>query len=193
MVEAFFVGKGVSSMRIFISGGCKTGKSSHAQRLAVRQRVPGRPLYYLATMVPKDAEDMERILRHQRERAGCGFETVEVSNSLRSVTDGRLDLTGSVLLDSITALLSDAMFSIDGTVDMDAHKRLAEELLDLLNACPRIVLVSDWIFSDAWRYETLTEAYRQRLAWLDRKLAETCDVALEAAYGNLLTWKGSLQ
>jgi len=180
-------------MRIFISGGCKNGKSTHAQRLASQQRAPGKPLYYLATMVPKDAEDVERIQRHQQERSGLGFETVELSGSLRSVTDGQLDPAGSALLDSVTALLSDAMFALGGIVDMDAHKRLADELLALLRACPNIVLVSDWIYSDAWRYDALTEAYRQRLAWLDRKMAEACDVVLEAAYGSLLTWKGTLQ
>ena len=179
-------------MRIFISGGCKNGKSSHAQRLAIQQCAPGKPLYYLATMVPKDMEDMERIRRHQRERAGYGFETVEVSESLLSVLNGRINPAGSVLLDSITALLSDAMFADDGTVDMEAYKRLADELLTLLRACPNIVLVSDWIFSDAWRYEALTEAYRKQLAWLDRKMAEACDVVLEATYGNLVTWKGNL-
>ena len=178
-------------MRIFISGGCKNGKSSHAQRLASGQRAPGKPLYYLATMAPTDAEDVERIRRHQREREGWGFETVEVSGSLRSVTDGRLDSAGSALLDSVTALLAGAMFTADGGADMEAHKRLADELLSLLRACPNTVLVSDCIFSDAWRYDALTEAYRQRLAWLDRRLAEACDAVFEAAYGSLVTWKGT--
>jgi adenosylcobinamide kinase/adenosylcobinamide-phosphate guanylyltransferase len=141
-------------------------------------------------MAPKDAEDRERILRHQQERAGYGFETVEASGSLLSILDGCIDQAGSVLLDSVTALLSDAMFAADGTVDMEAHRRLADELLALLRACSNIVLVSDGIFSDARRHEALTEAYRKRLAWLDRKMAEACDVVLEAAYGNLVTWKG---
>jgi adenosylcobinamide kinase/adenosylcobinamide-phosphate guanylyltransferase len=179
-------------MRIFISGGCKNGKSSHALRLASRQRKAGKPLYYLATMTPKDEEDRQRIRRHRREREGWGFETVEICGSLRSAVDGRLDLGGSMLLDSVTALLSDAMFAASGAVDMGAHSRLADELLSLLRVCTDIVLVSDWIFSDAWRYEALTEAYRQRLAWLDRKMAEACDVVLEAAYGSLVTWKGKL-
>jgi len=179
-------------MRIFISGGCKNGKSSHAQYLAKQQCAPGKPLYYVATMVPKDIEDRERIWRHRQERAGLGFETVEVSGSLRSVMKERLDPAGSVLLDSVTALLSDGMFAADGRVDMEAHIRLKPELIALLEACPNVVLVSDGIFSDAWRYESLTEAYRQRLAWLDCELSRVCDVVLEAAFGNLTVFKGNL-
>ena len=192
VTETFFMGKGVCAMRIFISGGCKNGKSSHAQRLAQRQCAPEKPLYYLATMVPKDAEDIERIQRHQQERAGWGFETLEVSGSLYAVIERRLDPNGSVLLDSVTALLSEVMFPVDGTVNMEAHVRLERELLALLEAFPNIVLVSDGIYSDAWRYESLTETYRQHLAWLDRSLAHACDVVLEAAYGNLVVFKGSL-
>ena len=48
-------------MNIFISGGCKNGKSYHAQELArdmaSEQNVP---LYYIATMIPTDEEDQER-------------------------------------------------------------------------------------------------------------------------------------
>lgn len=174
-------------MRIFISGGCKNGKSTHAQRLAKKQCAPEKPLYYLATMVPKDAEDLERIKRHRDERAGWGFETVEVCGSL---TNEQILKNGSILLDSVTALLSDAMFLPDGTVDMDAHLRLEKELLALVDACPDMVIVSDGIYSDAWQYDELTEGYRERLAYLDRALARACDTVLEAAFGSLIVWKG---
>lgn len=179
-------------MRIFISGGCKNGKSTHAQRLAKRQCAPGMPLYYLATMTPKDAEDRERIRRHQQERAGLGFDTIELSGSLCPLLKGGFNPHGSALLDSVTALLSDAMFAADGTLDLEAHLRLREELLGLLDICPNIVLVSDGIYSNACRFEALTEAYMHRLAWLDRALARACDVVLEAAFGNLTAFKGSL-
>ena len=42
-------------MNVFISGGCKNGKSFYAQRLARRQAdETGSPLYYIATMIPHD-------------------------------------------------------------------------------------------------------------------------------------------
>lgn len=65
-------------MNVFISGGCKNGKSMYAQNIArdmsQRQNVP---LYYIATMIPADDEDRARIRRHLSERDGWGFETIE--------------------------------------------------------------------------------------------------------------------
>ena len=58
-------------MDIFISGGCKNGKSYYAQELARAMAMEKKvPLYYLATMDAVDEEDEERILRHRREREG---------------------------------------------------------------------------------------------------------------------------
>ena len=60
-----------------ILGGSSSGKSMYAQRLA-RSLAGTRPLYYLATMEPRDAEDHARVAKHRRERAGWGFETLEI-------------------------------------------------------------------------------------------------------------------
>lgn len=65
-------------MNYFISGGCKNGKSFHAQRIAKEMaEKTGKPLYYLATMEPHDAEDDARIARHIADRDGWGFTTIE--------------------------------------------------------------------------------------------------------------------
>ena len=54
-------------MNVFISGGCKNGKSYYAQEVA-RDMANEKnvPLYYLATMIPVDDEDRARIKRHVR-------------------------------------------------------------------------------------------------------------------------------
>ena len=54
-------------MKILISGGAKNGKSTLAQEAAVRL-ADGGPLYYVATMIPSDAEDRERIRKHIENR-----------------------------------------------------------------------------------------------------------------------------
>ncbi len=75
-------------MNVFISGGCKNGKSFYAQRLARRQAdEAGSPLYYIATMIPHDEEDHARIRRHQTERDGWGFTTLECGKNLLSLLD----------------------------------------------------------------------------------------------------------
>ena len=50
-------------MKIWITGGAGSGKSSLAQDLAAALAAGG-PRYYVATMVPRDDEDRSRIHRH---------------------------------------------------------------------------------------------------------------------------------
>ena len=70
-------------MNVFISGGCKNGKSFYAQRLARRQAdEAGSPLYYIATMIPHDEEDHARIRRHLTERDGWGVTTLETGSTV---------------------------------------------------------------------------------------------------------------
>lgn len=99
-------------MTVFLSGGCKNGKSTLAEQIAVHLSRPGR-LYYLATMIPHDEEDRARITRHVESRAGLGFQTVECGLSLEKGLQNA-DPEGSYLLDSVTALLSNEMFRPDG-------------------------------------------------------------------------------
>ena len=71
-------------MRIFISGGCKNGKSYYAQHLAKAQQT--NFLYYIATMQPVDSEDDERIIRHKQERDDWGFTTIEHDRYRKTTT-----------------------------------------------------------------------------------------------------------
>ena len=175
-------------MNIFISGGCKNGKSYYAQHLAKQQAAEGRPLYYIATMQPADEEDQARILRHCQEREGWGFETIEQSGNIGLM---EADFSGSFLLDSVTALLSNEMFRRDGSVDRTAHLRIAEELEQFAEKSRNIVFVSDFIYSDAEQYDELTELYRKGLAWIDRALARKCDAVIEVSFGSIQLLKGS--
>ena len=176
-------------MNIFISGGCKNGKSYYAQHLAKQQAAGNSPLYYIATMAPADEEDDARILRHRKERDGWGFITLEQSRNIGAL---QADFSGSFLMDSVTALLSNEMFREDGTVDRTAHLRVAKELEQLAEKSGNIVFVSDYIYSDAVKYEELTELYRKGLAWIDRALARACDAVIEVSYGNILFLKGEV-
>ena len=175
-------------MRIFISGGCKSGKSFFAQDFAKKLQKPGLPLYYLATMLPVDAEDERRIENHRRERNGWGFETIEAADNILSATEN-CDFRGAFLLDSVTALLANEMFPKRGEIDSEAALRVARNLVALAEKASDIVFVSDFIYSDAQIYDDLTEAYRRGLAFIDRELAKVCDSVLEIVHGMAIEYK----
>jgi len=174
-------------MRIFISGGCKNGKSYYAQNLAKAQQV--RSLYYVAAMKGVDAEDDERIRRHRFDREGWGFTTIEQAVDIEKILD-RCDSGGSFLLDSLTALLANEMFPSDGIVNESAAGKITKGLEDVTKNIKDIVIVSDYIYSDAFPYDPLTEKFRRSLAETDRFSANICDVVLEIAYTNVIVHKG---
>jgi adenosylcobinamide kinase/adenosylcobinamide-phosphate guanylyltransferase len=178
-------------MTIFISGGVKNGKSFHAQRLAKALAGEG-PLYYLATMLPHDEEDDARILRHQEDRAGMGFETLECARDI-SGCFAQASPEGIFLLDSTTALLANEMFLPDGNVNLAAAEKIERELRDFAQRVGGLVAVSDGIYSDAADYDALTETYRRGLARIDRSLAQACEVVLEICGGLIICHKGVLE
>ena len=188
-------------MNIFISGGCKNGKSLHAQELAKEMADEQHvPLYYIATMIPADDEDRLRIKKHLEARDGWGFITVEkpvhlmgmFENDFRDENGDPVDPHGAFLLDSVTALLSNEMFLPDWEFNAEAHLKVEQELTKLCKWVKNIVLVSDFIYSDAGLYDDYTECYRSGLAWCDRKLVEISDLVVELCSGNLIVHKGEL-
>ena len=113
-------------MNVLISGGSKNGKTGFAQDAALRLSGGGRH-FYVATMIPYDGEDRARIARHIEERAGLGFETLEIPRDIAScLTAGGADAT--YLVDSVTALLLNEMYP--GSFDAEADPRAAERCRD---------------------------------------------------------------
>lgn len=179
-------------MTVFISGGAKNGKSSLAQNLAVSLSKGGKR-YYIATMIPVDEEDRERIRRHIADRDGLGFETIECGKNILSCLD-RADPDGTFLLDSVTALLMNELFPVEKNYEMDpdAASRCGRDLRTFVKSVRNAVIVSDYIYSDAVRYDAATETYRKCLADIDRVLAEACGTVVEVSGGQVICHKGEL-
>ena len=177
-------------MKIWITGGAGSGKSSLAQELASAMSAGG-PHYYVATMVPRDDEDRRRISRHIEDRAGMGFRTIECP--CRFAERIKPDLDGTYLLDSVTAMLANAMFGErEFDYDPDAIQKVAADLRLFSERVKHFVVVSDSIFSDAAIYDEMTDGYRRGLAYIERQMAAQCDIVIECAAGGAIVHKGKL-
>ena len=177
-------------MKVYISGGCKNGKSTAAEDLAVRLSGNGKR-YYVATMIPFDEEDHARVKKHVDNRAGKGFETIECGRNIeRIIEEGGRDAT--YLIDSVTALLLNEMFTDDynGEADPEAALRCKRGLKAVADQAEHLICVSDYIYSDAVRYDEFTENYRRMLAEVDRFMASECDVVIEYVSGLAKIHKG---
>lgn len=179
-------------MTVFISGGAKNGKSTLAQNIAVSLS-GGSKHYYVATMIPSGAEDYDRIRRHIADREGLDFETLECSRNLMDCLEN-VDKDSTFLVDSVTALVQNALFPIEKEYEMDPGgvDRCTNELIEFAQTVSHVVYVSDYIYSDAQRYSETTEAYRKCLADADRRLAKACDVVIEVSAGQVIFHKGGL-
>lgn len=177
-------------MTVLVVGGSKSGKSAFAQELAVKLSGDGKR-YYVATMIPADGEDRERIRRHVADRAGMGFDTVEQGRNLLECLT-RADCRGTFLLDSVTALLMNEMYPDTATWKMDpgAGERTAKSLVSFAGRIQNGVFVADDLGGDPVVYDPETEAFRRMLACFLKSLAAVCDTVVEVTGGNPLVWKG---
>ena len=180
-------------MTVFISGGAKCGKSTLAQNLTVALAGGGKH-YYVASMISSGKEDDDRIRRHIADRDGMGFETVECFQNILDCLK-EADSEGAFLVDSVTALLQNALFPVEKNyeLDPDAAKRCSDELVEFVGKVRHAVFVSDYIYSDAEVYSESTEKYRRCLADVDRRLAQVCDTVVEVSAGQYIVHKGELQ
>lgn len=176
-------------MAYFISGGCKNEKSFFAQKLARDMAmIDNRKLFYIATMIPKDKEDLSRIKRHLEERKNWGFKTIECGKNIELLFE-LTDKDDVLLFDSVTAGLENAIFDENFDIDKEGLKIFQEQMEKLANIRKNTVFVSDNVFCDGIVYDEITELYRKSLAETDRLIAKQCEKVIEVFFGHVLEMK----
>ena len=83
----------------FVTGGCRSGKSSHAQKLAESLAADNR--LYVATLQPMDTEMERRVTDHQSQRDDSWY-TIEEPYDIIRVLEEEQDKAGVILVDCIT-------------------------------------------------------------------------------------------
>ena len=186
-----------------VVGGSASGKSEFAETRAlerfeklkssvssirggVRQYAFDGELVYLATMINTDAETGERIDRHVKRREGMGFNTLEVPYDLGEITQEHLKSNSVVLLECLSNLLANEMFSRPGEragdYDTIAEKVLAD-IRALKSRCHDLIIVTNNVFEDGLEYDGETARYIKYLGELNRNLGKLCDELYEVVVG----------
>lgn len=131
------------TVRVFVSGGARSGKSAFAERLV--HELGGESVLYVATAdIGGDDPELQLRVREHRLRRPAGWGTFEVSysGSSGSLTDVLEASRGSdaVLLDSLTLWVS-------GMMSQEAGEEMLRELDAFLDAADRVetpvVVVTD--------------------------------------------------
>lgn len=93
---------------ILVTGGARSGKSTHAEKLAKEY---GKDVLYVATAIAFDDEMKLRIKKHQEQRPS-NWETVEAYKDLDIILEGKCRNKKAVLLDCITVMITNIMFEV---------------------------------------------------------------------------------
>jgi adenosylcobinamide kinase/adenosylcobinamide-phosphate guanylyltransferase len=154
-------------VRQLILGGARSGKSRHAERLAL---AAGGAVTYIATAVAADAEMQERIAHHRTQRPAA-WALVEEPLALAQVLRTHAVADGCLLVDCLTLWLSN-LLAVD-----DA--RMQQELAALYAVVPQLpgqlLLVSNEVGWGIVPDNPLARRFRDEAGRLHQQLASLCD------------------
>ena len=162
-------------MRILITGGVKSGKSSHALVLAEDF---ASPRFFLATAEAFDDEMREKIARHRAERAGR-FTTIEEPIAIHE------RLRDNMILDCVPLWLNN-MFHYGKEDEVEAT---IEALIKGLPAT--IVIVTNEVGMGFVPADALARRYGNTLGRVNARLAAACDQVILMVAGIPLVVKAA--
>ena len=170
---------------LLVVGGSASGKSQFAEDRVV-SAVGKR--YYIATMEPFGKEAQWRIVRHRQMREKKGFETVERFRDLGSLV---LPQRGAALLECVTNLLANEIFSPEGAGEERAAEAVLQGIAALRRQCDLLVAVSGEVGMEPLsQYAPETRRYMGLLGKINREMAKQADEVWEVTCGVPICHKG---
>ena len=110
---------------ILVTGGARSGKSSFAESLCKNQN---NRIAYIATSVAFDNEMKNRVKKHQESRPK-EWKTYEIYKDIYSIIDEIGEKHDTVIMDCVTLMVNNLMF----TYGIDVDKATSKELDELEN------------------------------------------------------------
>lgn len=172
----------MSAGHVLILGGARSGKTSFAERLALRLSTSPA---YLATSEARDAEMAERILMHRRQR-DARFTTIEEPLALSGALLAAAKTHDVVLVDCLTLWLSNLL---GAEADVAAAvEELAATLMQITSS--RIILVSNEVGLGIVPDNALARRFRDHAGWTHQRMATICADVYFIVAGLPMTLKG---
>jgi adenosylcobinamide kinase / adenosylcobinamide-phosphate guanylyltransferase len=172
----------MSARHVLVLGGARSGKTSFAERLAMRA---GQKPVYLATAEALDLEMRERVSTHQRTRSGR-FATIEEPVAL---SDALLEASKDfdvILVDCLTLWITNLL---GRGHDVAREVELLAETLPQITEC-RVILVSNEVGLGIVPDNALARVFRDLAGAAHQRLGEICSDVYFVAAGLPMTLKG---
>ncbi|MCK5825905.1 MAG: bifunctional adenosylcobinamide kinase/adenosylcobinamide-phosphate guanylyltransferase [Desulfuromusa sp.] len=166
------------SRLIYVSGGCRSGKSIYAQELA--ESLPGRRAY-LATCPQIDEEMDQRIERHQQQREKKGWETIEVPLELSAAIIQTKDFD-VLLIDCLTLWINNLLYQVEQDGGSLTEQQIGERCCELVKICRQrgqtVIFVTNELGLGLVPADPLSRHYRDCLGRCNQTIAKLADEAV---------------
>lgn len=181
-------------MRTLVIGGTRSGKSAHAEALALAS---GKRVIYIATAEAGD-EEMQQRIAHHRDRRDKRWITVEQPITLGTLIEQHGDEEVVLLIDCLTVWLSNLLFSeamafpeVGHIEPPDVFHRERKALLNALqNARADVILVANEVGQGVVPTGAITRWFVDEAGRLNQAVAAICDRAVLVVAGLPLLLKG---
>ena len=182
--------------RTLVFGGARSGKSMHAEKLAMES---GKELVYIATARASDTEMAARI-SHHRARRGPEWTTLEEPLALGAAVARWSTSDRVLLIDCLTLWLSNLLFSqaqeFPEVGEIAPPARFIEEREQFLRALEQatgdIVIVSNEVGMGIVPQGSVSRWFVDEAGRLNQAVAARCERAVFVAAGLPLLLKGAM-
>ncbi len=166
------------SRLIYISGGCRSGKSIYAQELA--ESLPGRRAY-LATCPQIDEEMDRRIERHQQQREKKGWQTIEAPLELSAAVQQTKDFD-VLLIDCLTLWINNLLYQVEQDGSSLTEQQIGERCAELIKICRQrgqtVIFVTNELGMGLVPADPISRHYRDCLGRCNQTIAKLADEAV---------------
>ena len=154
-------------MKQLILGGVRSGKSSHAEKVANRI---SEDLIYVATAQAFDDEMKQRILRHQDDRPEH-WQLIEEPLNLEQVLKTHNQKNKTLLIDCLTLWLNNFLH-----YKADDWAQIKQNFISALShSKANVILVSNEVGFSITPDNALARVFCDEQGWLNQDIAKVCD------------------
>ncbi len=158
-----------------VGGGARSGKSSHALRLA---RSCGSRLAFIATARAEDDEMRERIRVHTQQR-GQEFITFEEPRDVAGRIAAERDRFDALVVDCLTLWVSNLLLAHE----VDIEREFQQIVDSAVNARARVFLVTNEVGCGIVPDNALARRFRDLTGKLNQQAAEAADAVFWMVFG----------
>jgi adenosylcobinamide kinase/adenosylcobinamide-phosphate guanylyltransferase len=158
------------SNKVFVIGGCRSGKSNHALELAEKMATDEK--IFIATCIPQDGEMRQRVAKHQQNRSRF-WKTIEAPLHLPQAIMDNARTERVVLVDCLTLWINNLLMKNESAPD--AEEQISRLVQAMQSANGVVIMVSNEVGTGIVPENKLARVYRDLVGSVNQEVARIAD------------------